>query len=43
MPSYANDLSPRDRWATVAYLGALQLSQAAPIDKLPPELRKELK
>jgi mono/diheme cytochrome c family protein len=42
MPAYPNELSPQDRWATVAYLRALQLSQAIPADKLPPELRKAL-
>jgi mono/diheme cytochrome c family protein len=42
MPAYANDLTPQDRWATVAYLRALQLSQGIPADKLPPELRKAL-
>lgn len=29
MPSYATVLPPRDRWAVVAYLRALQLSQEA--------------
>jgi mono/diheme cytochrome c family protein len=39
MPSYASALPVRDRWATVAYLGALQLSQSAPLADLPPDLR----
>jgi len=39
MPAYATVLSVRDRWATVAYLAALQLSQAAPLDELRTDLR----
>jgi mono/diheme cytochrome c family protein len=39
MPSYASRLDVRDRWATVAYLGALQTSQAVALDELPPDLR----
>ena len=35
MPAYEKDLSLRDRWATVAYLSALQLSQAIALDALP--------
>jgi mono/diheme cytochrome c family protein len=37
MPSYAAQISPRDRWAIVAYLRALQLSQHCPIDEAPKE------
>jgi mono/diheme cytochrome c family protein len=39
MPSYASVLPTRDRWAVVAYLRALVLSQAVPLDDLPAELR----
>lgn len=39
MPSYAADLPVDDRWATVAYLRALQLSQAAPLAALPADVR----
>jgi mono/diheme cytochrome c family protein len=39
MPSYAAELPVADRWATVAYLGALQLSQAAELATLPPGVR----
>jgi mono/diheme cytochrome c family protein len=39
MPSYASTLVDRDRWAVVAYLRALALSQAVPLDRLPAELR----
>lgn len=39
MPGYAAVLDVRDRWATVAYLRALTLSQTARLDRLPPALR----
>ncbi len=42
MASYAGELPVRDRWAVVAYVKALQLSQAAPLDKAPPEERARL-
>ena len=29
MPDYASQIPPRDRWAIVAYIRALQLSQGA--------------
>jgi mono/diheme cytochrome c family protein len=35
MPEYASQISPRDRWAIVAYLRALQLSQGATAADLP--------
>jgi len=35
MPDYAEQIPPRDRWAIVAYLRALQLSQHAPLKDLP--------
>jgi mono/diheme cytochrome c family protein len=41
MPSYATQISPRDRWAIVAYVRALQLSQHFSADKLPAEMRQE--
>lgn len=40
MPAYDGALSVDDRWATVAYLRALQLSQAVALDALPPDLRR---
>jgi mono/diheme cytochrome c family protein len=40
MPGYARDLGVEDRWAVVAYLRALELSQAVPLDALPPGLRR---
>ena len=36
MPDYAQQVSPSDRWAIVAYIRALQLSQAAPLSDVPP-------
>jgi mono/diheme cytochrome c family protein len=41
MPSYRH-LSVEDRWAVVAYLRALQLSQHAAVDQVPPEARGRL-
>ena len=35
MPSYAAQVSVDDRWAIVAYIRALQLSQHAPLDDVP--------
>lgn len=41
MYSYADRLEPADRWAVVAYIRALQLSQYAPADRLSPaDMRK---
>jgi mono/diheme cytochrome c family protein len=37
MPSYADQIAPRDRWAIVAYISALQLSQRATRADVPPE------
>ncbi len=42
MPSYASVLAVEDRWAIVAYLRALQLSQSARIEQLPPAERARL-
>jgi mono/diheme cytochrome c family protein len=39
MPSYAAELPVDDRWATVAYLHALQLSQRAELAALPGDVR----
>jgi len=42
MPDYAAQVSPQDRWAVVAYLRALQLSQYAPLkdlERLPEEVK----
>ena len=42
MPSYAAELTVEDRWAIVAYVRALQLSQNATLDQVPPEIRGTL-
>jgi mono/diheme cytochrome c family protein len=42
MPDYADKLSVADRWAIVAYVRALQLSQNASVADVPPERRGEL-
>ncbi len=43
MPDYAAQVPPRDRWAIIAYVRALQLSRNAPASELPAELRDRLK
>jgi mono/diheme cytochrome c family protein len=35
MPDYASQIPPRDRWAIVAYIKALQLSQSATVADVP--------
>ena len=40
MPSYADVLAVEDRWAVVAYVGALQIAHEVELDALPPELRE---
>ena len=42
MFSYASRVPPRDRWAIVAYIRALQLSQNATIDDVPADQRARL-
>lgn len=42
MPSYADQIPPVDRWAIVAYVQALQLSQYAPADELPESTLRNL-
>jgi mono/diheme cytochrome c family protein len=39
MPSYATQIPPADRWAIVAYVRALQLSQGARLAELPAQDR----
>lgn len=43
MYGYSAQIPPRDRWAIVAYVRALQLSRNAPAGELSPELREKLK
>jgi mono/diheme cytochrome c family protein len=42
MPSYAAQIAVEDRWAIVSYVRALQLSQHATLQDVPPEKRGEL-
>ena len=41
MPSHAQQIPPRDRWAIAGYVRALQLSQHFPADELTDEMRAE--
>jgi mono/diheme cytochrome c family protein len=42
MPSYATHLTPRETWAVIAYVRALQRSQHAVVAELPQPIRSEL-
>jgi mono/diheme cytochrome c family protein len=42
MPSYASQVPVSDRWTIVAYIRALQLSQHATLDDVPPDQRAGL-
>ncbi len=42
MPDYAAQVSPKDRWAIVAYIRALQLSQHASVGDLTPQEKERL-
>ena len=42
MPDYATQVPVRDRWAIVAYIRALQLSQHATVSDVPPAMRPQL-
>ncbi len=42
MPDYAAQIQPRDRWAIVAYIRALQLSQNASVNDVPADGRAQL-
>lgn len=43
MPGYGSQIPVEDRWAIVAYVRALQLSQNASIDDVPVETRAQLR
>jgi len=43
MYAYGDRVAPADRWAIVAYIRALQLSQHAPLGALPPALQASLR
>lgn len=42
MLGYSAQIPPRDRWAIIAYVRALQLSRNAPVNELPAELKEKL-
>lgn len=42
MASYAAELSTEERWAVVAYIRALQVSQNVPVASLPADARRQL-
>ncbi|MBV9327297.1 MAG: cytochrome c [Chloroflexi bacterium] len=42
MPSYAAQIPVQDRWAIIAYIRALQLSQNATLDDVPPDQQAQL-
>ncbi|MCA1645838.1 MAG: cytochrome c [Chloroflexi bacterium] len=42
MPSYADQIAVPDRWAIVAYIRALQLSQNAPVSDVPADVLAQL-
>src|SRR5207247_4453630 len=42
MPDYAIQVAPADRWAIASYIRALQYSQQASINDVPPEARGQL-
>jgi hypothetical protein len=42
MSDFAGQLKPEDRWAVVAYIRALQLSQHAVVEQLPESDRRQL-
>ncbi|ANN72363.1 c-type cytochrome [Bordetella bronchialis] len=43
MASYGNRIRPEDRWAIVAFVRALQLSQHARVDELPADVRARVR
>ncbi|MGO8969059.1 MAG: c-type cytochrome [Myxococcaceae bacterium] len=43
MPSFAGEIPLDERWAVVAYLRALQLSQNTPVQALPEDVQRRLK
>jgi mono/diheme cytochrome c family protein len=42
MPDYSAQIEPRDRWAIVSYVRALQLSQNATLADVPADMRNQL-
>lgn len=41
MPDYSDKIAPRDRWAIVAYVRALQVSRMAKLEDVPAEERQK--
>lgn len=41
MAAYGDRIAPADRWAIVAFVRALQLSQHAAVDRLPPDVQAQ--
>jgi mono/diheme cytochrome c family protein len=42
MPPYAAQVAVNDRWAIIAYIRALQISQHATVNELPPDAKAQL-
>jgi mono/diheme cytochrome c family protein len=42
MPSYASRVEPDDRWRVIAYIRALELSESASVNDVPPDQRQTL-
>lgn len=43
MPDYSAQITPADRWAVIAYIRALQLSQNASAAEVPPQERERMR
>ena len=43
MPDYASQITPQDRWAIVAYVRALQLSEHASLNDIPATERDKIR
>jgi len=43
MPSFAGEIPADERWAVIAYVQALQLSQNAPVNSLPADVQRRLR
>ena len=43
MPSFSGEIPTDERWAVVAYVQALQLSQNAPANTLPADVQRRLR
>jgi len=43
MPSFSGEIPVDERWAVVAYVQALQLSQNAPVNSLPADVQRRLR